>query len=87
MPYFEPATWRYPVREALGGALLKLNRAAEAETAFREDLKRNAKNGRSLFGLMHALERQGKTDEAARVRAEFTEVWKRADLKLSPEDL
>lgn len=87
MPYYEPATWRYPVREALGGALLKLGRPAEAETAFREDLKRNARNGRSLFGLMHALDRQGKKDEAARVREQFTEVWQRADMKLTPEDL
>lgn len=87
MPYFEPATWRYPVREALGGALLKLGRPAEAEQAFREDLERNRKNGRSLFGLMHALERQGKKDEAARVRAQYQEAWQRADLRLVPEDL
>ncbi len=88
MPYLEPVTWRYPVREALGGALLKLGRAAEAEAVFREDLKRNPNSGRSLFGLQHALERQGKREEAAKARSRFAEAWKRAEVRLTnAEDL
>ena len=47
--YDEPPTWYYPVRESLGGALLRTGQPAEAETVFREDLKRNPRNGRSLF--------------------------------------
>ena len=59
----------------------------EAEKTFREDLRRNPGSGRSLFGLMTALEKQGKTDEAQKVRNRFTEAWKYADIKLSIEDL
>jgi tetratricopeptide (TPR) repeat protein len=87
LPYLEPATWRYPVREALGGALLTLNRPKEAEAVFRADLQRNPNSGRSLFGLMTALERQGRRDEASRVRAQFQEAWKRADIQLRAEEL
>jgi tetratricopeptide (TPR) repeat protein len=87
MPYIEPATWRYPVREALGGALLKLGRPAEAETVFRADLLANPKSGRALFGLLTALERQGKQAEAEPVRAQFQTAWKRADFKLDADAL
>jgi tetratricopeptide (TPR) repeat protein len=87
MPYLEPVTWRYPVREALGGALLKLGRPAEAEAVFRDDLQRNRNNGRSLFGLMTALDRQGKKEAAAQVRAQYQEAWKRADVRLNVDEL
>lgn len=87
MPYLEPPVWRYPVREALGGALLKLGRPADAEAVFREDLARNPRSGRSLFGLAHALDRQGRREEAERVRALFREAWHRADLRPTPEAL
>ena len=36
---------------------------------------------------MTALEKQGKTDEAQKVRNRFTEAWKYADIKLVMEDL
>lgn len=87
MPYIEPPTWRYPVREALGGALLKLGRPAEAEAVFRADLKANPKNGRSLFGLAAALDRQGRSGEAEAARAQFREAWQRADITLTVEGL
>ncbi len=53
--YDEPPDWYYPVRESLGGALLRASRFAEAESVFREDLVRNPRNPRSLFGLAEAL--------------------------------
>src|SRR5436190_204492 len=61
LAYDEPPAWYYPVRESLGAALLANGRGAEAEAVFREDLKRNARNGRSLFGLMESLKAQKKT--------------------------
>ena len=76
-----------PVREALGGALLSLNRASEAEQVFRADLKHNQRSGRSLFGLMRSLEAQGKTREARRVRAEFRKAWRNADVRPSVASL
>ena len=56
LSYDEPPAWFLPTRETLGGVLLSQGKAAEAETVFREDLKRNPRSGRSLFGLWKSLE-------------------------------
>jgi tetratricopeptide (TPR) repeat protein len=85
--YDEPPPWFFPVREAYGGALLRAGRAKEAEAAFREDLERTRRNGRSLFGLMESLRAQGRTVEADWVRREFESAWRRAEVKLRIEDL
>ncbi|GAC1412086.1 MAG: tetratricopeptide repeat protein [Candidatus Velthaea sp.] len=53
--YIEPPDWYYPVRESLGGALLRAGHSAEAAQVFRDDLARNPGNPRSLFGLREAL--------------------------------
>lgn len=47
--------WYHPVRESLGGALLRAGGAAEAEAVFRANLERNPRNPRSLFGLAESL--------------------------------
>ena len=57
-------TWYYPIRHSLGAVLLQAGRAEEAETAYREDLKRFPENGWALFGLMQALRAEGKAAEA-----------------------
>jgi tetratricopeptide (TPR) repeat protein len=87
--YDEPPPWDYPVRESLGGALLRSGRPAEAEVVFREDLERNPGNGRSLFGLWKSLEAQGKKEDAAWVRVRCETAWKGADpgVALRVEDL
>jgi hypothetical protein len=54
LAYDEPPTWYYPVRETLGAALLAAGDATDAEQVFRDDLKYNSRNGRSLFGLWKA---------------------------------
>jgi len=81
--YNEPADWFYPTRESLGAALLHAKRYAEAEQTFRDDLARNPKNGRSLFGLRQALAAQQK--DASGVDKAFAEAWKNADVRLVPE--
>ncbi len=68
--------WYYPIRESLGGALLRNRRAADAEQVFREDLKRNPQNPRSFFGLALALDAQHKTAEAESARHSFQAAWK-----------
>lgn len=83
IPYTEPPTWRHPVRESLGALLLSRGKAAEAELVFRQALKVHPRSGRPLFGLAEALERQGKRDEAQKVRRQFDEAWARADVKLT----
>jgi hypothetical protein len=83
----EPPEWHYPIREALGGALLRSGKAAEAEAVFRKDLEINPRNGRSLFGLMEALKVQGKTVNLEWVKREFAEAWKYAPTSLRISDL
>ncbi|MGD9630378.1 MAG: hypothetical protein AB7V18_14150 [Pyrinomonadaceae bacterium] len=87
LPYSEPPLSIAPVRENLGGALLRDGQFVEAEKTLREDLRRNPGSGRSLFGLMKALEAQGKRDEAATVEKRYREAWKYADITLTVEDL
>jgi tetratricopeptide (TPR) repeat protein len=81
LAYNEPADWHYPVRESLGAALLKAGKASEAEAVFRDDLKKNPRGGRSLFGLAETLEAQGKADEAMLVRQEFNDAWRTAEIE------
>jgi tetratricopeptide (TPR) repeat protein len=85
--YMEPPEWHYPIREALGGALLRSGKAAEAETVFREDLEKNPRNGRSLFGLLEALKMQGKSVGVEWVKKEFAEAWMYAPVALKISDL
>jgi tetratricopeptide (TPR) repeat protein len=87
LSYDEPPGWFYPVRESLGGALLRTGHAREAEATFREGLRRSPRDGRLLFGLMQSLRAQGKTEAAGMVRIEFEEAWKNADVTLSVENL
>ncbi len=87
LTYMEPPEWHYPVRESLGGALLRSGKFVEAETEFRKDLEANPRNGRSLFGLLESLKAQGKASSAEWVRAEYAEAWKHSQSQLSIADL
>jgi tetratricopeptide (TPR) repeat protein len=80
--YGEPPDWYYPVRESLGGVLLRSGNASMAEKVFRDDLERNPRNGRSLFGLMQALKSQGRNQDAELVNQQFQAAWKNADMQL-----
>ena len=81
--YSEPPDWIHPVRHALGATLLILDKPAEAEAVYREDLARLPHNGWSLFGLSRALRKQGKTAEADEIAAQFEAVWRDADIKIT----
>ena len=87
MAYDEPPDFFYPVRESLGGTYLKRGDSKEAERVFREDLARNPRNGRSLFGLLEALRAQGRDADAFFIQQQFEAAWKNADTKLRVEDL
>src|SRR5262245_60585690 len=58
LPYDEPPAWHWPTRQLLGATLLAAKKPAEAEQAYREELKRNPENGWSLSGLERALAAQ-----------------------------
>jgi tetratricopeptide (TPR) repeat protein len=85
--YDEPADWYYPVRESLGAALIKNGSPVEAEKTFRDDLRQNPRNPRSLYGLMEALRAQRKDADADLVEAQYESAWKNADSKLSLKSL
>jgi tetratricopeptide (TPR) repeat protein len=81
LAYDEPPAWYRPLREALGGALLRDGQAAEAEKVFRADLERNPRNPRSLLGLWQSLATQKKDSDAAWVRSQFDAAAKDATVK------
>jgi hypothetical protein len=80
--YDEPPDWLQPARHTLGAVLLRFDRAAEAETVYREDLMRYPENGWSLYGLGRALRKQGKDAEAKTVERRFARAWAKADVQL-----
>lgn len=85
--YGEPPDWFYPVRESLGGALLVSGDAAGAEKVFRDDLDRNPRNPRSLFGLQQSLLQQKRDYDAGFVQKQFDASWKGGPQALKLDDL
>jgi tetratricopeptide (TPR) repeat protein len=83
LPYDEPPGWHMPVRHSLGAVLLAEGMPAEAEAAYREELRRNPENGWSLYGLNQALLAQDRTGDAAAVGARFERAWADADVRLA----
>jgi tetratricopeptide (TPR) repeat protein len=76
LKYSEPPSWFYPVRESLGAALFLDGQISEAEQVFREDLQRNPRNPRSLFGLLQVLRSLERTYDAGFVKAQLEAAWK-----------
>jgi tetratricopeptide (TPR) repeat protein len=87
LKYDEPQDWFFPVRESLGGALLISGDMKGAEQVFRDDLARNPRNPRSLFGLHRALKAQDRNSDAWFVEQEFHNAWKGGTTELKVEDL
>ncbi|MEX2172564.1 MAG: tetratricopeptide repeat protein [Pirellulales bacterium] len=80
--YVEPPQWAPPIRRALGAALLKAGRPAEAERVYMEDSLRFPENGWSLHGLASSLRAQGKTDAAGAADDRVVRTWRGADVVL-----
>ena len=87
LKYGEPPDWFFPVRESLGAALLMSGDAAGAEKVFREDLDRNPRNPRSLWGLRQALLQQKRDYDAGFVQKQFEASWKGGAQALKLDDL
>lgn len=81
--YNEPEPWLLPPRQVLGAILLEAGRPADAEQAFRENLRQHPENGWALAGLEQSLRAQGRTSEAAEVRGRLERAWQRADVRLT----
>ena len=82
LAYDEPHLWLAPTRHALGAALLAAGRAADAERAYREDLRHYPGNGWSLIGLAEAQRRQGHADAARETGRRFRIAWRNAHVTL-----
>jgi hypothetical protein len=87
LKYDEPQDWFFPVRESLGGVLLMNGDSKGAEQVFREDLARNLRNPRSLYGLHRALKAQDRNTDAWFVEQEFHKAWKGDATDLQIADL
>jgi tetratricopeptide (TPR) repeat protein len=87
LKYGEPPDWYYQVRESLGGMLLQTGDAKAAEQVFRDDLQKNPRNPRSLYGLAAALKKQGRDYDATWVQKQFDTAWQGADVQLSLDKL
>ena len=81
LPYTEPPFWYYPTRHTLGKAMLAAGDAAGAEAVYRRDLEMYPRNGWAMFGLIQALEAQGK--DASEVQKKFDLTWQQADVTLT----
>lgn len=89
--YDEPPDWYYPLRESLGAAYYRQGKDnkqnyEKAERVFREDLKTHKLNGRSLFGLIESLKKQGKK-VPKEIETDFERAWKNATVRLSLETM
>ena len=82
--YEEPPIWYYPVRESLGAQLLAMHQPQQAEAVYREDLRLNPGNPRSLYGLAECLAAEGKSAEAAKAREQFRKAWRFGDSEPTP---
>lgn len=87
MNYNEPPDWYFPIRESLGGILLRSKRFPEAEVVFRGDLERHPRNGRSLFGLWKSLEAQHKFSDSFWIKRELDEAWQYSTTPLNIDSL
>ncbi len=87
LKYGEPPDWFFPVRESLGAIMLMNGDAAGAEKVFRDDLDRNLRNPRSLWGLHQALLEQKRGYDAGFVQKQFESSWRGASGTLKLDDL
>ena len=75
--YDEPEPLPFAARHWLGALLIELDRHAEAEQVYRDEIADHPHNGWSLFGLKTAIEAQGRSDAA--VDADLEASWARSD--------
>ncbi len=79
LPYSEPPFWHFPVRQALGTALLREGDAEAARAVFEADLAEFPENGWSLHGLRAALAGSGRSTGDVERRLEA--AWQYSDIE------
>ena len=77
LTYDEPEPLPFAARHWLGAAYFATDNFPEAERVYREALQDHPNNGWSYYGLLRALEGQGKQDN--QVQEAFNLSWARSD--------
>lgn len=77
--YTEPKIWMIPARQYLGALLLQLQRPAEAEKVYSQDLASNPGNGWSTLGLYQSLQQQHKTKELSFLEEVYSRSFSHAE--------
>ncbi len=77
MIYDEPEALPFSVRHWLGATLVERKSFADAESVYRDELKKHPHNGWSLLGLQMSLEGQGRPD--MEVAKDLETSWARSD--------
>lgn len=72
---YDPPSWDFPLRQSLGGALLKAGRTEEAITALRAALLDAPNNGYVLYALMEAAKSTKDSVAAAEYKKLFEQAW------------
>ena len=75
LAYTEPPYWYYPVRQSLGGVLLRQGKLDDAEQAFRASLARVRNNGWAIAGLAEVYKRKGDARSAAAAQRAYARTW------------
>lgn len=81
MVYREPQEWLIPARQYLGSYLLKMNKTAEAEKVYRDDLVANPENGWSLLGMYNCMKAERKPGNAAKYQLRYHKAFADGDIK------
>lgn len=80
MVYNEPRDWLLNPKYYLADAYFRAGKWKEAEAAYNDDLEDNNENPWSLAGLHKTLQKQGKTEAAAKVAARLKLAAKDSDV-------
>lgn len=81
MVYAEPRDWMLSPKPYLGRAYLAAKKYNDAQKIFESDLKVNAENIWSLYGLEESLKGQKKNREAAKVKTRLEKASAQSDTK------
>jgi tetratricopeptide (TPR) repeat protein len=81
MTYAEPRDWMLSPKQYLGSAYLAAKKYSEAQRTFESDLKVNADNVWSLYGLEYSLVKQKKQTEATKTKHKLAKALAGADTK------
>ncbi len=81
MTYNEPRDWMQSPKQYLGSAYLAAKKYGDAQKTFESDLKVNADNVWSLYGLEQSLAKQKKQTEAIKIKNNLAKALVGSDTK------